>query len=494
MLCVLMVLSVAGCAAGQKAEKTDDVKGAEEQQTGLPNPMVEMDSVDAVNDEIGCWIVPLNKEYFQISEEKYFVINGEPKIGEYRFKNGNNQYIIRAAISKEDISGIYMNDGKMPYEHLTEDNPYEIVDTGNGLWSRWFMGGMQYSLSSDVTDSDEYFNVRDYLAQYWPWYVYMGDEPYEEVPWTIQDMRDRVITDTMSMDKKFGTKGAILFESLSVDTLALWPGYKNIVSAATADEFLEKIAPDTMIVLPEGEINLSTASSYGTDTKGKYWYWEHEYDGDELVIHNVNNFCIVGNYKYDGTAVSLNSTVSTVPRYASVLYFKDCSAVKISALTAGHTEEPGECSGGVLYFDNCADCQVEDCNLYGCGVFGIETYNTRGLKITETVIHDCTQGHLSLVKSRDITVNKCMLMSTTGYDCVVLNECSNFTMTESDIAYNTANIIFRVYSGKGIVIRDCMFLNNYAEEGLISNLDGVELDDSAWLDYSMEKYEPVPAG
>ena len=502
MLCILMVISLAGCTVGQKtialADSEEPIKtdGTGEQQTGIPNPMKEMESADAVNDEIGCWIVPLDKEYFQLNEESFCVIDGETRIGEYRLTtNEDKQYVLRAAVSKEDISGIYMDDGKMPHEHLTEENPYEIIDTGYGLWSRWFMGGMQYSLSGDVkADSEEYFYMRDSLAQTWPWYGLLGDEEYVDTPWTIQDMRNQVVADTESMDKKFGTKGAILFESLSIDTMALWPGYSNIVSATTADELLDNIASDTMIVLPAGEINLSTASSYGTEKKGNNWYWEHVYDGGELVIHDVDNFCIVGNYTFDGTTVSLNTTVSSEPRYANVLYFKNCTGVTVTAITAGHTVEPDMCSGGVLYFDSCRDCRVIDCDLYGCGTYGVEAYYVNKLTVTETVIHDCTCGHLNLFKTNDIKVEKCSFLNTSGFGSVCLSECSRFTMTESDIGYNNLNIIFDVSASSDLKIRDCLFIYNYPETVLITELDGVELEDSAWLDYSMDQYEPVPAG
>ena len=111
---------------------------SEEPLIGMPSPLKEAASVDELNAAVGCCIFRLDPEMYPVTDEAYTLIDGEKQLAQYSFSWAGKPVTLRAAVARDDISGIYMDDGKMPYEHLSEGDPYEVLDTGYGLWTRWF--------------------------------------------------------------------------------------------------------------------------------------------------------------------------------------------------------------------------------------------------------------------------------------------------------------------------------------------------------------------
>ena len=82
----------------------------------------------------------------------------------------------------------------------------------------------------------------------------------------------------------------------------------NSVEAATVDERLKAIAPNTVITLTGRSYDFTRAQGYGV-YGGKYYRWNDIYDdGWELQIENVQNLTIRANHA--GTEIVI------VPRYA----------------------------------------------------------------------------------------------------------------------------------------------------------------------------------
>lgn len=183
-------------------------------------------------------------------------------------------------------------------------------------------------------------------------------------------------------------------------------GKQKTVKAATTDEFLAAIASNTEIVLTGKKYDLTTASNYGT-TGGKYYYWEDCFDGPQLVIKGVQNLTIRG-YGKD------RCTITTDPRYANVLNFRNCANVELTGFTAGHTKEPGSCVGGVIYLNGCHDCLINECGLYGCGVLGVWGENCQALQIINTDIYECSYGGIQLSACDGITVGGCTFRDLGG--------------------------------------------------------------------------------
>ena len=174
---------------------------------------------------------------------------------------------------------------------------------------------------------------------------------------------------------------------------------QNQVTVTTVDEFLAAIAPNTEIIVDAALLDLSMATGYG-ETKSDYYYWAEAYDGPELYITEVSNLTIRGAGE-DPTA----NVISSVPRYSNVLNFFNCANIMVKGLTVGHTEEPGYCAGGVLFFQNCQDILVESCGLFGCGTLGVKADSSKDIQIINNDIYDCSVGGVELTNCDDVNAD-----------------------------------------------------------------------------------------
>ena len=124
--------------------------------------------------------------------------------------------------------------------------------------------------------------------------------------------------------------------------------------------------------------------------------------------------------------------VSTQPRYADVLGFDNCFAIRLSDMTVGHNEEPGYCSGGVLNFINCGEIAVERCGLFGCGTVGITATSSYDLAVTGTNIYDCSDYGAQLFGVKNMVFTDCSIT-----DCGGEYGFNGLQIDESvDISYN----------------------------------------------------------
>ena len=90
-----------------------------------------------------------------------------------------------------------------------------------------------------------------------------------------------------------------------------------------------------------------------------------------------------------------------------MLGFRNCDNLFLGGFTAGHTKEPGVCSGGVLNFQNCNQVMLEKMRLYGCGILGIQASYCSGFSVLRTEIYECSQGAGQLFKCDGITFTDC---------------------------------------------------------------------------------------
>ena len=175
------------------------------------------------------------------------------------------------------------------------------------------------------------------------------------------------------------------------------------IRVSTADEFIKAIGPARTVVLDGELFDLSTAANYGSKG-GEFYYWKQNFDGPGLVIKDVKGLTI---------RAAANSpsatTVSAVPRYADVLSFVDCEDITLSGFTAGHTKEPGACSGGVLLFENCTGVLVERCRLFGCGILGLQTRGCKEMQVTGTEIYECSQGAGNFERTEGLSFSGCVV-------------------------------------------------------------------------------------
>lgn len=154
-----MIIAVMCILAGCSSDSEDAQTG-----TQIPNPVGQVGSLQEINDAVGCSMHDMDNIIAE--DEKFIVINGDVPIGEYDFQVDGVSYCLRAAATKEDISGVYLEDGKTLGESANADADTDTIVFDGGQWVRWFDGDMQYSLlnnDSEADNTDGLYAIRDAL-------------------------------------------------------------------------------------------------------------------------------------------------------------------------------------------------------------------------------------------------------------------------------------------------------------------------------------------
>ena len=144
LLTIMMALALTFTLVACTNEKKTD---------GMPNPMTEFETAEEINGEVGSNI----KTCDGAKEESFFTIScADYKIAQYKFDYDEVSYMLGAAITKEDISGVWPTDfdGTLG-ETIKEDNVMPTETADGDIWARWYSDDMQYFLyASDVTLED----------------------------------------------------------------------------------------------------------------------------------------------------------------------------------------------------------------------------------------------------------------------------------------------------------------------------------------------------
>ena len=517
----ILILSLTLTSIGVRAAlaETPDVSPegedtSTEEIVGIPSPLTEVASVDELNAAVGCCIFTLDPENNPVADDRFTLIDAEPQIAEYSFTWDGHPATLRAAVTQEDISGIYMDDGKMPCDHLTETDPYAILDTGYGFWTRWFLGGMQYSLcvgNAGEDTEDAVAAIRDLEALMYPWYM-MEELPQEpdfdpEQPDsgdTAYYYKDQLREWNEGSDTPFGTGTEKPFRTVAIlaegDAFLAIPGdTRNVVTVSDVNGLIAAIAPDTIIILEPGVYNLSDAEGYGVDS-GAYYRWIETYQGYELYVENADNLMLVGSVSEKDGTISLNSEIVTDPRYANVLNFRNSNGVTVVGLKIGHTET-GECIGGVLNFVNSDGVKISGCELYGCGTIGILARNCDNFKAVDLLVHSCSMGMIEMTACDAVTFEQISFLNITGYSGVSLDCCGSVTFGNCDFAFNEITTLFYLMDSKDIRVNDCLIAYNSPDMSLFQGPDGaagssIVFDGGAITGYAQPFgcYEPVTVG
>lgn len=169
---MLMGLLAFGCAEETIPEESTPVVETEKEVPAavmggmmLINPMQKQDSLETVNEIIGCRMQ--EPAGYAVENASYYVYNVTPKMGQYKFTVDGIEYTLRAAKTTDDISGVYykgMTLGAYADENAKAEKTTVFLD--DGMWTRWFDGEMQYSLWSSQQNAEStevFFGVRDAL-------------------------------------------------------------------------------------------------------------------------------------------------------------------------------------------------------------------------------------------------------------------------------------------------------------------------------------------
>lgn len=198
---------------------------------------------------------------------------------------------------------------------------------------------------------------------------------------------------------------------------------------SNVDDFLAAIAPDTEILLAEGDYLLSSAKDFG-NSQNPFYTWE----GDTLVLKNVSNLTIRG-------CGQGKTSILTEYAAADVMQLDQCKNVTLEGLSMGHTQRIDACEGFVLDLQGCEAATLNDLDLYGCGAIGLYSYDSRDIALQNCNIHDCSNSALALYDTTGLTARSSIFRSMGGE--------------------LPASFLFSINGCGDITITDCVFSDNY---------------------------------
>lgn len=207
-------------------------------------------------------------------------------------------------------------------------------------------------------------------------------------------------------------------------------GYKT-VTVSSGEELINAIASNTEIILKPGTYNLSAINR--SKITNKNISFEPVFDGEQLMIKNVENCYLIGN----GTTDAVELVVE--PRYAAVLTYENCKNCFVSGMTMGHMKGKGYCTGSVVVFSGSSDSCVADCVLYGCGAYGVDLQQADNIFVRDSEIKECTYGGVTLLESDHSVFLNCNLHDCESFATVDIRNSSNTEFAGCDIHDNMTN-------------------------------------------------------
>ena len=261
------------------------------------------------------------------------------------------------------------------------------------------------------------------------------------------------------------------------------------VTVSDEREFLSSIKSNRLIRIKDGTVlnltNMLNDKNFFS-VEGRLWtedYYTQRLGGKELVVScsrsdgrqldliNVNNMEIRG---------GKDCYIIVEPRYANVLNFYGCSDITLTNLTIGHTEE-GYCEGGVIYTERCTEFFIDKCDLYGCGIYGLELNDTEVFCMSNSIIRDCSYGIMQLKNSNFCVFRDCDFIRCRQFDLVGINAACRETLFDHCRFAQNKGMLFDIHSK--ILLKSCEIHHPKNEkmgnvnEGYIEHGD----DDTSWV-------------
>lgn len=298
-----------------------------------------------------------------------------------------------------------------------------------------------------------------------------------DVPAVVQNGRTlvplRAISEAFRCDVQWdGNTSTVKIFSENFIDFSSSTGTQEEVRVSTAEQFLNSIGSNKKIILTSNYYNLSTVNDVNNKYVEKQLNWDDTYL-NAYIFKNVVNMTIEGNAEIVIDDIN-----------ADVLRFEKCGQITLSGLTIGHTTnyEQYQCEGAVTRFDTCDSINLNNCNLYGCGAFGVYADNTINLNIANSKIYDCTYTGIWLTDKSSAIVNKTDFFDSVHASGFLRIDRSNITCTDCNIynitcdgSYGSGMFIDTFDSSKGpsnITLTNCSFKNNRFVN--ITNNDGTK--------------------
>ncbi len=183
----------------------------------------------------------------------------------------------------------------------------------------------------------------------------------------------------------------------------------SVVTVYNVGDLMASVKDNATIILMPGTYNLSewlrgddvqSQDSYTSKKKGAFRIWEG------AALCNVKNLTLLSADATEPAEIVSESAA------CSVLSLANCTNIRLQGLRMGHILEQGTCSGSVIYVESGKDIFIDDCDLYGCGAYGISTYRSNNIHVSGGRIHDCSYGCIEINETKDVE-----FLHTQFHDC-----------------------------------------------------------------------------
>ena len=246
----------------------------------------------------------------------------------------------------------------------------------------------------------------------------------------------------------------------------------EIITVTNAIELKNAIKPGAVIHLKAGEYRMWEEVDENGDNVGQV-------NEQTLNIDDIDNITLIG-IDDEPAEILVNDP------YSPVLSFSNCNSVTIKNLKFGHTVEKGTCSGSVLSFSDCENIFLDSLNLYGSGTYGIEAYSTTNLNCTNTLIHDCTYGIMTLVSVENAKFDNCVFEQNSKFDMIDLRFCKNIEISNTLIQDNEQgteeSYLFALNMSNNISLTNSTVKNNNLSKFANTDIStsNVKFENNSW--------------
>ena len=279
---------------------------------------------------------------------------------------------------------------------------------------------------------------------------------------------------------------------VSAMTITAVANDQNVVYVSTVEELESSLASNTKIVLSPGRYVFRAEKMMEYFDDGTAW----EYELPKcLNINGLSNVTVEGNNQAE---IVLDVGFEAVVRIAN------SENIVISGLILGHDVPAFGCEGEgyVIDVSHSKNTLIQNCDLYGCGVTGINAWSGGDITVNNTIIRECMVNGASFYSMNgDITFNDCTFTAN-AYDEYYAQTIPFFEFRQSEeISYvsqvsinrctftGNKNVMFTDITGdkSWLSVNDCTFSDNAWETAVNVKI----YDYGYWSNHFFEDQRPV---
>lgn len=198
----------------------------------------------------------------------------------------------------------------------------------------------------------------------------------------------------------------------------------RVINVSTEEQFLSSLGSDRTIVVQKS-LNLTDVTDH------------------VVTLYGYRNLTIKG--------VNSSIRLSVSKEENLVLYIDSCENISLSNLIMGH-EKVLRCFEGVLMFNKCTGVNISNCDIYGCGYYGIVFDYTNNVKCTNSTIHNCHVDLLEINHSNNVVFTNTILKES-----IMGTMISVYSSTQ--VQFDKCSFIDDTHTGENMYGHKCFSLN-----------------------------------